>query len=74
MTREEKLQKINPEIKPTKVFLEGINGLFQTTSRIPTHIPRNFKEQIVLVDSGGTIMKLYTYFGNNWKFQRFYNT
>ena len=56
------------------IFIENINGLFHTVSAIPTHTPRNFKEQIILVDSNGGTKKLYTYFGNAWKFSRFYNT
>ena len=62
------------EFQNKPIFIANINGLFHTVSVIPTHTPRNFKEQIVLVDSNGGTKKLYVYFNNSWKFTRFYNT
>lgn len=66
-------EEILPEEKKG-IRIERILGLLDTQSRIPTHKPRNFREQIILVDSGGTALKEYIYFGNTWKYKKFDNT
>ena len=56
--------------KQSKPFEEIFRGdlLRKPTSTIPTHIPNNWKDQIVLYKSGTTI-RLYVYFsGDGWHY------
>lgn len=38
----------------SQVRIEDLQGLFKTSSAVPTHNPRKFSEQIVIYTSGST--------------------
>lgn len=46
--REPKIEEIQA------VRIEDLQGLFKTSSTVPTHTPRKFSEQIVIYTSGST--------------------
>ena len=60
----------NKEIQFDKqIRIEELDGLFKTSSSIPTHIPKKFSEQIVIYTSGSTY-RLYWYdtANNAWRY------
>jgi len=49
------------------IRLERIGGMFERVGTVPTHTPRNFKEQFVIFETGGSY-KLYIYMKNAWRY------
>jgi len=64
---EERPAMVLEEKLPEKEMrVENISGMFKAEPNVPTHIPRNFKEQIVLYKSGSDY-NLYFYIEDAWK-------
>ena len=49
------------------IRLEGIGGMFERVGSVPTHTPRNFKEQFVLYETGGSY-RFYIYIKDAWRY------
>ncbi len=64
------LEYQEPKIEEIKrIRFDELDGLFQTSSSVPTHVPRKFSEQIVIYTSGATY-RLYWYDNANgaWRY------
>jgi len=49
------------------IRLEGIGGMFERIGSVPTHTPRNFREQFVLYETGGSY-RFYIYIKDAWRY------
>ena len=57
--------------KPTKTRLDSIDGLLKpmaAAAYIPSHSPRNFSEQIILIDSASGTDTLYINVNGTWRY------
>jgi hypothetical protein len=48
--------------------IKDIAGVFQTVTSAPTHVPKKFIEQVLIVNSGGYKLYLYDTISNAWKY------
>lgn len=65
-----KLTYEKEELKATTpAMVSALQGVIQTVSTAPTHIPKKFSEQILIYRSGATI-RLYVYdtVNNAWRY------
>ena len=63
--------KPQPQLQPKETRLEMITGLLKAVSNssyVPSHSPRNFNEQLTIIDSASGTDRLYINVGGTWRY------